>query len=436
MSTNFYKYEIYSKLQKLIKYLQVLKSRHYSNETPVRLITDLQKLLQVVEKNLDSVLSVHLPQLNNFLENDFLMLCSFIEKSTPSYVPWSLIAELEEISKELISPNESVIIRAENNFNYSIHVVDIITEYLRVLKSFVGDIEELDENKYIKPRIFTIPLLEKNNILLHSILFHEIGHFYEKKFSGSAEIKTIINETIAALIEEGDSSWLLIAGQSIKTLKGFIREIYSDIFALYYCGLPMLFSQYHFHKAYPEPSLPSADNEYYPPMKYRMRIINQICIDEKIYEHLEKLNHDAYKALLSASEEIGKVLENKNDLGVLHSKEYSLIATKAFDKIINKIIIHVKENIKPSLHDLKDINNLFDKLIEHIPPCEIDGEPQNIMKILTSGWAAYFHYSIENDNISDNYKNIYTLNLLCLKALTQSFFFRKFLKAKDGNLNS
>lgn len=435
MSSDFYKFEIHSKLKKLIKYLQVLKSRHYSNDTPVILASHLQKVLYIVKENIDSVHYVHLPILNYFLETNFLRLCSFIEKASPAYVPWSLISELEEHTSTLIAPAEKVIIRAENYFNYSIHIVDIISELLSELRKYIGDIEGLRDENYLKPRIFTIPLLEKNNILLHSILFHEIGHFYEKKFSDSDDIKILINNTIADVIREGESQTLFTAGEATNILKGFIREIYSDIFALYYCGLPILFSTYHFQKAYPEPSLPDESNNYYPPIKYRLRILYNICISEKINNELKKSDHNAHKSLLSAIRNIKDVLSDENDIDLLNSKDYSLIARISFENIIEKIVKDAKSVIVTSLNDLEDIDKLFDKLLNMIPPCEINEKPQNIMKILTSGWAVYYYYFNESSDANIRYENITTLNLLCLKALTQSFFFRKFIKTKNGHNN-
>jgi hypothetical protein len=111
MSSDFYKYEIYSKTLKLTKYLQVLKSRHYSNNAPIYFAQDLQKILDIIRNNLDNVLDVHLQELNNFLDTYFLSFSSIIEKSSPSYVPWSLIPELEELTSNLISHNEMVLIR-------------------------------------------------------------------------------------------------------------------------------------------------------------------------------------------------------------------------------------------------------------------------------------------------------------------------------------
>lgn len=276
MNNKFYKFEIYSKILKLEKYIHILKSRHYSNNSPIRLADDLEKILSIIRKNIDAILDVHLQEVSSFLDSDFLQLCSFIEKSSPSYIPWSLIPDLEEITRKLISSNEIVIIRSNNYFNYSIHVADIISEYLNIIRGYVGELDDLKDEKFSRPRIFTIPLLEKNNILLHAILFHEIGHFYENKFSDSDEIKKVVNDTIGSLLKDGENytaGTLFTAGEAISILKGFIREIYSDIFAFYYCGLSFLFSMYHFQKAYPEPELPRKKNNFYPPIKYRLRII-------------------------------------------------------------------------------------------------------------------------------------------------------------------
>lgn len=437
MSSDFYKYEIYSKTLKLTKYLQVLKSRHYSNNAPIYFAQDLQKILDVIRNNLDNVLEVHLQELNNFLDTSFLSLCSIIEKSSPSYVPWSLIPELEELTSNLISHKEMVLIRSENFFNYSIHITDVMSEYLATIRTFIGDIEDLKEDKYNKPRIFTIPLLEKNNALLHSILFHELGHYYEKDFSNSSETQRFINETIAQTIKEDDEiteKTLFTSAQAIVMLKGFIREIYSDIFALYCCGIPILFCTYHFLKAYPEPSLPSKKNNFYPPLKFRLRLLYSICKNEGTIEKVTSSKGKAYEVLTEALINIEKALDNKNDIDILNTTPASLIASKAIEKIKDKITSDISNKISPNHGDFENINKLYDKLLESIPPCELDGHPQKIQKILIAGWAAYFHFN-KMENIVERYEKIKTLNLICLKAMTQSFFFRKFLKAKNGDTN-
>jgi hypothetical protein len=236
-----------------------------------------------------------------------------------------------------------------------------MSEFLTILRKFIGDIEDLKEDKYKKPRIFTIPLLEKNNALLHAILFHELGHYYEKDFSNSRETQIFINETIAQTIKEDDEiteKTLFTSAQAIDMLKGFIREIYSDIFALYCCGIPILFCTYHFLKAYPEPSLPSKKNNYYPPLKFRLRLLFRICKEEGTIDKVTSSKGKAYIVLTEALTGIEKALDNKNDIDILNTTPASLIASKAIEKIKDKITSDISNKINPNHSDFENVTNL------------------------------------------------------------------------------
>lgn len=166
-----------------------------------------------------------------------------------------------------------------------------------------------------------------------------------------------------------------------------------------------------------------------------MSLINRIYLNEKIDLELEGINHNVRNKLLTEIDKIKNILQHNDDINILNSTTPSLIAQKAFEKIISEIEIDIKKNIEQHHKDLDNIGTLYDNLLSHIPPCEIEGTPQSIMKIMTAGWAAYYHYYNETEDIKTRYFQITELNLLCLKALTQSFFFRKFLKAKSGNIN-
>ena len=114
---------------------------------------------------------------------------------------------------------------------------------------------------------------------------------------------------------------------------------------------------------------------------------------------------------------------------MLESEPSSFIAKLAFEKIFSLIIEDVKKHISNlNTIDYNIIIKLFEKLLDFIPPCENEGKPQPIENILNAGWGVFYYYMNLNSEKKHNDQNekLRSLNLLCLKAISQSVFLRKF----------
>ncbi len=285
----FKRCEILNHLNQLNKYIEQLKSRNYASKGYVQFANDLQKIIEIIINNNDKILDVHLTNFSDFLNIEILSIISYLEKSTPEYIPWSMLPELKIICEKLINSEEEIILKADNELNYTVQSPDIITWLINEVQAYTGELEDFKKTRFIRPRILTIPYLERTNVLLHSILFHEIGHYFEKNFSDDSNNKNIITNILLEAFNKQYKKGtdfdidLFTLNESTNILVGAIREIYSDIFGVFYGGLPFLFALRHFSINKTQLHMPNKETDYYPPLKFRLRKIVEVIEKENIF---------------------------------------------------------------------------------------------------------------------------------------------------------
>jgi len=429
---------ILSRLDKLTNYLNNLKANNFASTSSIIFIEDILKIIKIIQSNFVNIAPANYHNFENFLDDHILEFCAFIERTTPAYIPWSLLQEIEKICKTFIDKDIGIVIKTDLKYNYYVHNINLIDFIIVNLSKYLGDLNDLDNNNFHKTRIFTIPLLEKNNALLHSIFFHEIGHYhhsiYEEHVDKPQKILSDIFEKRYPPPPNNDTA-LYDYSQATLILKGAIREIYSDIYAYKYCGPSIIFALRYFYHKYPTFMLPSKDNKYYPPFLRRIRILFDIIKNDNTLEYFEnnKDKGDFYYTIFNELNEIDKFLGNDEDITNLWSPPYCY-AYEALENIIPDILADVQNHAqlfdckKSTIHPV-----LFKCLLESIPPCEILGEPQLLVDILFAGWSAYFYTIQSADNINIKMQRINLINNLILKAVTQSYFMSEYKTLKNGN---
>lgn len=190
--------------------------------------------------------------------------------------------------KKEFGDNYLLLFRPQWQFNFSVITEDFISYLKEILMIFLPA-NEIEINKKIQMKryiFFSFPFLEKTNVLLNSIIGHEIGHFYHKHWEEDKypEIKNKHNKELREYYEEINPNDFFIAydktHEGLEMLSGMYREIISDIYGYFLFGPSIIFSLYDISTFETRPILPSEKNGYYPMTKYRIRILMKYLFKE------------------------------------------------------------------------------------------------------------------------------------------------------------
>jgi hypothetical protein len=419
---------ISAKIDRLEKYLTVLKSKNYTNVAPYILIEILLDLLSKLNENMDSVLDPQLPTLHSFLSGDFSKQCTLLERATPSYVPWSLIPILEHIYHRHIEPDSAVLLRADPVNTYIKHNDATLTSLIEDVGTFLG----IDlTGEYNCPKVFTIPLLEKCNVLLHSILFHELGHHYAELFLKSIDIDSMIRSTIDHSDGNRDVD-IFTPYKASVILKGLLKEVFCDIYAYYVCGFPIIYSLYYYTLLHPMGiSYNQIESSYHPSFKFRLRTINDLATRDGIYSYYQDSSPNIHRAVSNMKERIDELLKENNDIDALKEKPFGSVAFDAFSsssELIQSYIMSIdnlqsKANLRKP--DGVHIENIYKCINAYIPPCYVDNSIPRVNDVLMAGWCSYIN-SFEDINMKNIQDHVQTINFIILKSFTQIEFMRKY----------
>lgn len=105
----------------------------------------------------------------------------YVESARTDQLPWQVIPSFEKLV-ELLRSGAQVMLRPMWHYNYATIVSDLRELYLQELQEYEYYLPEVDvESNVVFPlgsafHIISFPALERDNILLHSVIGHELGH--------------------------------------------------------------------------------------------------------------------------------------------------------------------------------------------------------------------------------------------------------------------
>jgi hypothetical protein len=427
--------KLYSQILNVRNYIVDLKSIKFYNKASSLAISSYETFFSFLLDNFDQLEEFHYHEMYLELYNNVIPDLRYIERSSTNNIPWSFISNLDKILKEELSDEYYLLYRPQWKFNYSVINTDLINSFKKFLNRFFGHKEaEIDKifNSY-KIYIFSFPYLEKSNVLLNSIIGHEIGHFYHNNWISTKEavrIKTIQKNELAKYYHKSFRSGIfpvynkIIEGE--KLIQGMCREIFSDIYGYFIFGPSMIFSLFYISYLETQPIPPSSSTNYYPLLKYRIRILYDYLL--KTDENINKYNNsDFANNLHNYLDEIEKYLENKDDLEILKKNRKEL---ELFEHYLPEIINYFKLNIKYKKFNPKFLVELYNKLKKHIPINEIRNQPTDIASIIYVGWI--YHYNIDTTLSYNDYafENKVLMKLL-MKSLFSTFVHQEYLDTKN-----
>lgn len=423
--------EIKRILSNIKRYIYKLEANEYYSENNKFYLEIHEKFIDIfLSKNLEEILpSDFFIEFLIFLNHKLIPTLRYVKRSQTKDVPWSLIPNLEKIVNGLLGDNYIILLRPQWNWNYTVMIYDRC-EYLKskVMEFTSKDLRKIDK----KVHIISFPILEKTNFLLHTIIGHEIGHFYQKNFfdknltnkwekQKNYELITKLKEkrstkktedSILSRIEDAKN-----AKEIIRIYKGMVREIIPDIIGYLIFGPSMLFVLYYFHFWHPDTS-PSIVNQYYPPLNLRIKILQELFDSD--LKKINTKNRSYISTLNKFNKEISEYLLKDDFIKFSKSSNNFEIAYEIFKGNKSKIIDFCYKKVNPKIYnfDIDNFDDLIEKLVNLIPPNESKkNEPVQLADIFLSGWIYIYKTLLDNKSIDKDYNEIYSLtSKLLLKA--------------------
>ncbi len=464
-------YTSYNFGKKLIE----LQSKDYPSNTPEKLIDILIKLNDEIIKNLDSIeieFSKN-PRKPDEVFKDIIRygqllsvfheMIEYVEKSSRENISPSPVYLIEEITKEFDKRFRFMLLPMyEYNYGYN----ELITPLKGLFGNVIKDPRKIFDTFGEKLAIFKIPTGEGDNILLHCMLGHEVGHYVNeiKNISDNLmkkiefdkrEIDKIVSDMVKAElhIEAAEVRKLsdFVTKETIKVkvtknitdmTQNWLIEILSDSIAFRIFGLAYFFPLIDI-------SLKLEHLDWYtknhPPPRLRIQfLLNEIEELGYIKEFSEKKNQ-FFELIINQINNVKLLLDSIS--------EYKLPSDKAeANRAIKEVMPDMKEELKniseiriytPN-HFISEVPILIESLKFFIPPNEIidqkkkETKAADLISILNAGWAYKllyiedFYKILNCKSIEDKLNAEFKLNQMICKALELSTIHSK-MKSKMQN---
>jgi hypothetical protein len=429
------KNKLYRRIIGLADFIQELGKYDYYNNVSNIAIEDYNKLIQYLKVNIDKMDAIHYGKLYRLINSQIIPNIRYIQRTETKNIPWSLISNLDEILKNELGNDCWLLFRPQWHFNYSVITEDLVTYLKNILLIFFPDdkkINEIFSNEKI--HIFSFPFLEKTNVLSNSIIGHEIGHFYHKKWEQNdyIQIKEKFNKILKKYYDNLSPDDLIKpyenTEEGMNILDGMYREIISDIYGYYLFGPSVIFALLDLSEFEVKQILPSKETEYYPSTKYRIRILVNYLLKKDIGANsLLVKENDCSKYFKKYISDIDEYLKKDDDIVLFSMKRK--VEKELFESSLPNIIQNIKKTIKHDYLKYENAHKLFENLSENLPINELNYVPIDIMQIIFAGWIYY--KKINEDYSGDEYVSNYQILMrILLKSLHSSFINKKYIEKR------
>ena len=219
----------------------------------------------------------------------------YVEGARTERLPWSIVASFEKLVAAFL-PDIQIMLRAMWQYNYAFHMLNQGAVYRRYLAPYADYVPDVDLESVVfcemqRPfHIISFPSLEQKHILLHCLLGHEIGHLLVGRFitkEREAAFVATIQPDVAKLAEEELSTFpatnedvrkalreqivLRFLQEALFHWRRALEELLSDATGIMLFGPAALFSTLDLAIQTSLDVAPSADTDYYPPWRMRLR---------------------------------------------------------------------------------------------------------------------------------------------------------------------
>ncbi len=330
----------------------------------------------------------------------------YLENAGSKRVPASLIPPVEALLR-YIAPQACVVLSADWDYNYS--VLNITAVYDRKFRRLLGD-DMMTRILAVAPvYIVCIPALEEGNILLHSLLGHEIGHLLASMFVETPEHKASLDAILASV---GDLTWHYPNIQSLPQQLQFkirqtvvngilearrrgVEEIVCDLTAYLLFGPSALFAM-----DYLAPSdldaLPEGDYDFYPPWRLRLRTVYELAQGEQVADLLDQIpTRQPFESVCSAVRDwlkrISDCVQLQSDWEALNADGMLSRAYRDLQPVLNAALPFLNTALSQARYNpgvwKSEAPHLLERLALGVPPDEDEGgHSPDFRSAIVAGW--------------------------------------------------
>jgi len=448
----------------LRKRFDEIYSSDFPTSTPSLIIDLIRDILVELSNQVESSSDEDYLILVSRLVQSFGGFLEFVDNAHTDQTPRALVQILEDILGT-IDPNSNLLAWPQAKYNYSI--LDILPVLKRMTENaFNKSTHDQIFHKYPDAlKLISFPRTERDNILLHSVFGHEIGHpiaddflaIYELDPGFQRGLKTAslnVEKDLQAKISKLSGLSLVqfrkdIVDGLIKIFKRGMQELISDSVSAMIFGPSAMFALYDIFIADDLDAIPMAP-EFYPPSRMRLRIVNEILTGSGYIAALKKLDknqlpqgvYDSNTELLKQLEAIINVTDDK---GELNKSPFIREAYNWIEAVLPEAIEFAKKEIEKVACSVslvkEEVPELLTRLNLGLPPNEIGVFPEtqvaNWRSAILAGWLyRNAAQKIVNGHLVDmSIKDIETIHTLVLRAVEYIILsndYAEHLKNKGG----
>ncbi len=393
-----------------------------------------------------------------------------LEGASTAQTPRALVLLLQDLMRRLYPKSTLIAYPRTDSYNYSI--IDQLPFFKNTLTNLLspGDVDELLKVFEGPVNVISFPRIERDNILDHAVFGHELGHPIADDFLRIEEasvssyqaaldeytkkIRELVQDRIAAAGPAARTSFDILKltkpflEQLLEIRRRGLQELISDCVSVFLFGPSALFAAYDIFLK-PQLDAEPSDPEYYPPSRFRLRIMRQLLeqegyqtelMDIKPPRELKRLG----KELEDFWHDITQLTNETSDIDRLRNDPITALAYEWLVKVLPNAIEYAKSKVEKLIYPPKrmrdEINELIQRLSLGIPPNELDAFPNTKSVDWRSAIVAGWLYKISGLSLPFkkgeelNVQHIDRINRLTMRAVELSIVPSEYLStAKKGD---
>lgn len=373
---------------------------------------------------------------------------TFFEMGSREYVPEGTVVSIRDVVKKF---DKSAAFALVPIFDYNYIYLDLMKLLNKALRHALLDVDQQLSGTATKYAIFGFPLVMKQNVIMNSILAHEVGHFIDEatnlsdKILDKVELEKKRLERIAKAFGKskfGDRREVRltyfitpetlrahITQLAVKQVSEWLKELVSDAIAFHLFGPVFLHSISNFLLT--RVKLDEADSDH-PPPRMRISLLLEEFSEMRYPSIIDQMETDKDKETAGRFVRASTELENcLKAIEPTELNEFQKLVRDSVEKVIPELKMQVRNLTKASDYlpesFRKDCFRLASRLSYVVPPAEVEvGEPATPVSILNAGGlykmllVEELYQTLDAKTTLDRTKVRDKIHVLVLKALELS----------------
>jgi hypothetical protein len=371
-----------------------------------------------------------------------------LDNAHTAQTPRGLVQFLEQIANSLY-PGSTLLVSPTSAYNYSI--INIIPAFSKLANDALSASAATALTATFPKELYVVrfPRTERDNVLNHTVFGHEFGHpiadafiaaheqqpafssrltIAKQKIQSEPTLQGLLNKTTDPVEK---SQLLSHFVDTVVTLhKRGLEELIADAVGVQLFGISALLAGLD---VFGQTSLDSAPKppRYYPPPRYRLRLMHQALQDDKQLPTLAKLKFptdlaDVAESTLGVLAHLDQLVSQQHDKAQIAKNVIAKIAYEWLDATLPEAIQFASQRLQSLRYATNFKGTSFISLIErlalHVPPNEVGKWPKLAVgdwrEGLLASWLVAISKSVEkNGTPASRLKDLGTVHKLALKGV-------------------